>query len=131
MKWWDQMFNTEGVSTTESELNSGTTTTTGPYTPSKSGRLKAIKIVAGYQAATSLVEGGRVRLASAQFGGVDIVVPFQGTGLHTAPADGNPESTNIHECDAPAAAGIPIRGLYMFVDTPTTPTLQVFGLFEG
>jgi hypothetical protein len=129
--WWDQIFNSEGVSITEADLNAGTGTAAGSYAPVKAARIKAIKVVAGYQAATSLVEGGRIRLSCVTFGGVDLVVPFQGNGLHTAPADSNPELLNMSECDLPVSAGVPIAGKYMYVDTPTTPTLQVFAKFEG
>jgi hypothetical protein len=129
--WWEQIFNTEGASITEADLNVGTGTTAGSYSPSKSARLKAVKVIAGYQAATSLVEAGHIRLSSVSFGGVDLVVPFQGNGLHTAAADGNPELLNMSECDLPVTAGTPVAGKYMFIDTPTTPTIQVFAKFEG
>ena len=54
--WEDQMATSTGTSTTEAALTA--------YTPTKSGTLIAVKVMAGYTAATSVVYGSTTTIAA-------------------------------------------------------------------
>lgn len=97
------------------------------WTPSHKGRLKAITVLAGGIAATTLIENGYIRLSSSGFGGVDMVAPFDGHGLFTAPRTGNAFTRT--ECDL-AITQTPIRVFYYHNVLPTTPEITVFAEIE-
>jgi len=99
------------------------------FTPTKSGVLKEVHVYPGGTAATSLVEGGYVKLTCSKFAGVDLFCPFWGSGLRTAPAV--QIQARITICNLAVEAGVPVKGFYYYNTTPTTPELMVYGVFEG
>lgn len=100
------------------------------WNPSVSGRLKKVGVVPGGIAATTLIENGYIKLASAQFGGVDMYVPFNGGGIFTAP--GRPSGMiQWTECDLKLQAGNPVKLFYYNNVLPVTPELTVFAEIEA
>lgn len=100
------------------------------WTPTHKGRIKAIGVLPGGIAATTLIENGYIRLAASIFGGVEMVAPFNGGGLATV--GGNRLASNIQwtECDLPCEVSA-VRVSYYHNVLPVTPEITVFALIEG
>jgi len=121
-RWIELLYQSTGV-TADAE------TKMADFTPTKNATLVGIEIFAGGVAATSLVEGGYVKLTCPTFGGIDMYAPFWGNGLRTAPA---PKVTpNVTPCNLRVIAGTPVKGYYYYTVAPTTPELMIYGVFEG
>jgi len=103
----------------------------GDWTPSVNGRLLAVKVLTGGIAATSLIENGYIRLSCKSFGGVDMVAPFDGGGVFTAPRQKSNSGTQDTGCDLNIVAGVPIHVYYYNNVIPTTPEITVFAVVEG
>lgn len=129
--YYDMMFNTEGVSTAIADLNKGTTGAAGDYNAQKSGQLLTVIVFVAYTAATSLVEVGRVELKCTLWNPNLILFPFEGHGLHTAPGQGGDSNVYKWPVDQAVKSETPIKGQYIFIDTPTTPRLEVYGAFNS
>lgn len=99
------------------------------FTPTKTATLIGIEIILAGQAATSLMEGGYIKMSCPTFGGVDLYCGFAGNGLRTAPA------TTIHPaqhvCILPVSAGTPVKGYINWNVLAVTPEVYVYGIFEG
>jgi hypothetical protein len=105
--------------------------TGSPYNPLKTGKLVKVKLKAGGDAATSLIDGVvRVRLSSPTFGGVYAFVGMPGTGIRTATA-GNPMLEAEEIVDLPVVSGTPVTvEIYQNTGaTPVTPRFEVYGVF--
>lgn len=101
------------------------------YSSLVQGRLKKLILVLGHTAATSLIEGGYVKIKSTSFGGIDHYLPFKGGGLATAPAFGAKELIIEGACDLAVNKNDKIQ-LAIFHDvTPVTPLIKLYGEFEG
>lgn len=126
----DQMFNTDGESTSLADLNNDVSTTTGKYTPLKNGRLLKILIFIGYEAATSLVRDVRVELSNGNWTPNLLKFFAQGSGLQTAPS---PEPVPMeYVIDQPVTESSGITGQYIHVGgVPVTSRITVFGVFQG
>ena len=120
---------TDLMATSTSVATAETAMTGSPYAPKKNGRLKKVKITLSNTAATSLIEGGYIKLTCPAFGGVDLYFPFLGTGLHTAPAQGVPIWE--HDCDVMVQTGVNIAAYIFYNTTPVTPIVSLYGEFEG
>ena len=127
--YWDLMFNTETNSTTLADLNKEGTTTVASYVPKYNGRLLKVMILPQNQAATSLMEGIRVELECTIWRPNRIRFGATGTGLRTAPAF--PQAAPVYDVDQQVATNQEIKGQYLFVDTATTPRIEVWGLFQA
>lgn len=99
------------------------------WTPSVTGRLKAVTVLPGGIAATSLIENGYIKLTCVTFGGVDMYAPFQGIGLETVPRADKHETRT--ECDLQIKAGVPIHLYYYNNVLPVTPEITVFAEIEA
>ena len=99
------------------------------WNPTVSGRLKAVGVLTGGIAATSLIENGYIKLGCSQFGGVDMYAPFDGGGVFTAPRLGKPIQWT--DCDLKITAGVPVKVYYYNNVIPTTPELTVFAEIEA
>jgi len=119
------------IATSTSVATTLTAMTGSPYSPLVSGRLRQVLLTCSGDAATALIEGGYVRLASTSFGGVEVHVPFAGAGIRTAPAF--PIPITIVDCDLPVMTGVTVTAeiINETGDTPVTPRFAVFGVFEG
>lgn len=107
---------------------------TSPFTPPESARLKAVRVVIGRNAATSLIDHIQFKLTSTSFIPNAIEVGGQGTGLQTAPAlQGGAASALDWECDQPVTGNQPItiEGRNVTADTPVTVNALVYGLFDN
>mgnify|MGYP001615360352 CR=1 FL=1 len=91
--------------------------------------MRAVKIIPGGVAATSLVEHGYIKLSCSLFGGIDLLIPFSGMGLQTAPHPAIPIETT--EVDVPVQSGVPVKVYYYHNVVPTTPEIKVFAVIEG
>jgi len=123
MKWL-QAFNTPGESTSLADLNNGTGSTAGSYTPPVDGRIKKIVIMIGYEAATSLVEDVRVELEQAQWSPNRLHFLASGNGIRTAPAFHQPAYE--YDVDLEMKQQAPIIGQYIHsAGSPVTSRIRV------
>lgn len=104
---------------------------TSPYTPDEDGRLLALRGIAGYGAAASLINHVQFRLTCTTFKPNTIHAAVQGCGLYTAPAL-TPAPIDF-PVDQPVKAGVPItvEARNVTADTPVTVNVQLYGLFES
>lgn len=126
----DQMFNTDGESTTLADLNADVSATTGKYSPLKDGRLLKVAIFIHAAAATSLVEGVRIEMTNSNWNPNTLKFGATGNGLRTAPAFHQPAYEWV--IDQPVTEKSPIAGQYVLpTGTPVTNNLAVFGVFQA
>ncbi len=125
----DQMFNTDGESTSLADMNRDTSATTGKYTPLKDGRLLKVIIFIGAEAATSLVEDVRVELSSTEWTPNKLMFAANGSGLRTvAPPQLRPFEYVV---DQPGTKDTTITGQYVHDSgSPVTSRIRVFGVFQ-
>lgn len=129
--WSDLMGEYDSETKTYSAVAGGTSGAASPYTPLKSGRLKAVKLMIANNAATSLVCAVSVRLTCTTFDPNQIVVGIAGNGLMTATI--SQPNTITHVVDQKVTAGVPItvEAANFTADTPVTVGLLIYGVFEG
>lgn len=126
----DQMFNTDGESTSLADMNADVSGTTGKYTPLRDGRLLKVIIFIHASAATSLVEGVRIELTNTNWTPNKIMLGATGNGLRTAPAFHQPAYEYV--VDQPVSEKSGIAGQYILpTGTPVTNNIAVFGVFSG
>jgi hypothetical protein len=92
-------------------------------------RLRAVKIVIGADAATSLTETCDIKLNSPQWGR-DLVISASGAGLRTVPGQAQVDPVT-YECDLPVSASIGIQIQGRWNVTAITPHVSILGLFES
>lgn len=105
-----------------------------PFTPAADGTLRRLRVVINRSAATSLINHVEFRLKCKTFGGVDVEVGGQGSGLQTAPAlQGGAVAESQWEINVPVKAGNPItiEARNVTADTPVTVSALLYGTFEG
>lgn len=126
MKYWRLIGHYNGESQTFEALAGAFQAS--PYTPDADGRLIGIRVIAGGEAATSLVEQFQIRLSCTTFTPNVMHVGGSGVGVRTAPAMSMP--VYDFEVDQPVKAGTPItiEGRHA-VATAVTANIQVYGLF--
>ena len=126
----DQMFNTDGESTSLADLNNDVSSSTGKYKPLLSGKLLKVIIFIGYEAATSLVRDVRVEMTNTKWSPNKLRFFAQGSGLQTAPS---PEPLVAeYVVDQPITEGSEIEGQYIHAGgVPVTSRITVFGVFQG
>lgn len=129
VQYSDEMARHTGVGTVGFVAADGTPGS--PYTPLVSGRLLQVKVHVTGDAVTSLIENVTVKLTSAKFGAVPLIVSVNGANIRTASAF--PLRTGIQNCDLDVQTGVPIVIEIQHVTgaTPVTPQIQVIGVFEG
>ena len=98
------------------------------WTPSMAGRIKRVGVLAGGIAATTLIENGYIKLSSSIFGGVDMIAPFDGGGVFTAPRVQH--SIQWTECDLKCEK-TSVKVYYYHNVAPTTPEITVFAEIEA
>lgn len=98
------------------------------WTPSVAGRLKKIGVLPGGIAATTLIENGYIKLSTSVFGGVDMLAPFDGGGVFTAPR--GQRDIQWTDCDLKVEK-TPIKVFYYHNVAPTTPEITVFAEIEA
>lgn len=101
-----------------------------PYTPDEDARLINVRTIVNAEAATSLVEGGMIRISSTTFKPNAFHVVFSGNGLQTVPA--TPQGYLDHPVDQPVKSGVPItlEGRHVPA-TAVTANVLVLGLFQS
>ncbi len=126
----DQMFNTEGESTSLADLNKGTSGSVGAYTPKKNGRLLKILVFIGGEAVSSLVEDVRVELTNTNWDPNKLMFAANGSGLRTvAPPQLRPFEYVV---DQPVTVESDIDGQYIHSSgSPVTSRIRVFGVFQA
>ncbi len=126
----DQMFNTDGESTSLADMNRDTSVTTGKYTPLKDGRLLKILVFIGGEAVSSLVEDVRVELSSTEWVPNKMMFAANGSGLRTvAPPQLRPFEYVV---DQPVTKDTTITGQYIHSSgSPVTSRIRVFGVFQA
>jgi len=126
----DEMFNTQGESTSLAQLNEGSGTTTGKYTPAVRGKLVRVVLLIAGEAATSLWEFVRVELDATIWTPNKIKIGLAGGGIRTAPAFPTPPAE--WPLDLDVETDQPINGQYIHATnaTPITCNLRVFGIFR-
>lgn len=105
-------------------------TPASPYTPDKSGRLKALRTIVNRSAAASLINHVQFKLTCTTFIPNSIECGAQGSGLQTAPAL---QSEALDwAINQPVQAGVPItiEGRNVTADTPVTVSVLLYGYFE-
>ncbi len=128
--YMDQMFNTDGESTSLADMNRDTSASTGKYTPLKDGRLLKILIFVGGEAVSSLVEDVRIELTSTEWTPNKMMFAANGSGLRTAPqVQYRPFEYVI---DQPVTKNDKITGQYIHSSgSPVTSRIRVFGVFQA
>ncbi len=126
----DQIFNTDGESTSLADMNRDTSATTGKYTPLKDGKLLKILIFIGGEAVSSLVEDVRVELSSTEWKPNKLMFAANGSGLRTvAPPQLRPFEYVV---DQTVAKNDKITGQYIHDSgSPVTSRIRVFGVFQA
>lgn len=126
----DQMFNTDGESTSLADMNNDVSSSTGKYTPLRDGVLKKVIIFIGGEAATSLVEDVRVELSNTNWSPNLLKFGAQGSGLRTAPFI--PAGPFEYVVEQPVTEKSGITGQYIHDSgSPVTSRIRVFGVFTG
>jgi len=122
---------TEYLGIYDAETKTFSALATSPYSPTKSGRLKELRVVVSAAAVTSLTEHVQFKLTCTTFNPNSIYAWAQGSGLATAPRQNLPEF--IIPVDQPVQAGVPItiEGRNLTADTPITVEVHVYAVFEG
>jgi len=126
---WIQAFNTAGESTTLAQMNYGTTTTVGNFSPPVDGTIKKVVIFIGSEAATSLVEDVRVELESTDWSPNRLYFAANGSGLRTATT---PQHFPFeYDTDLPMKKNTSIRGDYIHDSgSPVTSRIRVYFGFQ-
>lgn len=128
----DQMFNRTTADIALTAMNAGTSAVQGTYAPQLKGRLIKIGVFCTPQAATSLAQQGRVELTQTNWNPNTLRFPFAGFGLATAPqAIGGSQLLFEFLVDQPVQTDWPITGNDIFVFSPVTPNLIVYGYFSA
>jgi len=131
----DLMFNLSGAAvTTLTDMNFGTGSVAGAYSPQLDGMLKKITIALVPQAASSLAEHGRVELAQSNWQPNRLRFAVAGFGLQTVAGRGSDGNAREHDyvVDMPVKTAWPITGQVIYPGTgPVTPTVLVTGYFTG
>lgn len=125
----DEMFNTQGESTSLADMNAGSTATAGTYAAKVKGRLVKVVLLWAGEAATSLAENLRVELNCTLWTPNLLKFGLVAAGIRTAPAF--PIPAYEWGMDQVVAPDQPIAGQYVYADaaTPVTCNLRVFGVF--
>lgn len=130
-KSWVLMGEYTAETTSFSECTGGAVVS--PFSPSVSGMLKALRVVANRSAATSLINHILFRLTCAEWTPNKIEVGGQGSGLQTAPALMSGDTSKMDwEVEQPVKAGVPItvEAKNVTADTPVTVSALIYGLIE-
>lgn len=128
----DQMFNRQTADTSLTQLQNGTGSAQGTYSPQLNGRLIKIGVFVTPQAATSLAQQGRVELSQTNWKPNILRFPFAGFGLATAPqAFGGSELLFEFLVDQPVQTDWPITGNQIYFFSPVTPNTIVYGYFSA
>lgn len=103
---------------------------TSPWTPDFNGKLIGLRSIPNRSAATSLVNHIQFKLTSTSFVPNALHVGAQGTGLQTAPSQGDGHMD--WACDQPIKSGVlvTVEGRNVTADTPVTVSCMLYGLFE-
>ncbi len=126
----DQMFNTDGESTSLADMNRDTSSSTGKYTPLKNGKLLKVLIFVGGEAVSSLVEDVRIELTNTEWTPNKMMFAAMGDGLRTAPAVVIPPVEYV--VDQPVTKNDKITGQYIHDSgSPVTSRIRVFGVFQA
>jgi len=131
-KYWDLIAEYDSTTDTYTEAAGGAKAS--PYSPLLSGKLRGIRVVANRDAATSLVDHVQIKLSCATFKPNAFSVGVQGSGLQTAPAlQSGAAAQSDYEVDQDIQVGsqITIEGRNVGADTQVTPSVLVYGCFEG
>lgn len=115
----------------DAETKTFTAFGSGAYTPTSTGILKALRVMIGAAAATSLIEHVQFRLTCDKFTPNAIECGHSGNGLATAPAFKPPPVD--WPIDQPIESGVPItlEGRNLTGDTPVGVEVYLFGLIEN
>ncbi len=129
MIYSDEMFNTQGESTSLADLNGGSSGAVANYTVPYAGKLIRVILLWAGEAATSLVENLRVELKCTLWSPNIQKFGLVGGGIRTAPAV--PVGAFEWPLDQPVAPQQTISGQYVHATaaTPITSNLRVFGVF--
>lgn len=127
-RYWRVIGHYNGEAQTYEALAGGFQTS--PYTPDEDARLINVRTIVNAEAATSLVEGGMIRLSCTTFKPNAFHVAFSGNGLQTVPA--TPQGYLDHPVDQPVKSGVPItlEGRHV-IATAVTANVLVLGLFQS
>lgn len=127
-----QMFNSDSESASLADMNNGTSSTVGDFSPLRDGRLLKVIVSIGYTAAASLIEDIRIELTNTNFTPNTMMFAVSGDGLHTAPHFSGPRSFVEYVVDQPVTQSSPISGqLIHSTGTPVTSNVRVLGVFSG
>ncbi len=126
-----EMFNSQVESTSLVDMNTGSTGSTGVYSPPISGRLLKVILMWAGEAATSLVENVRVELECTLWDPNRLHFGLVGAGIRTATTPPIPPFEYV--IDQPVKTDTPITGqiIHDTAATPITSNLRVFGVFQS
>lgn len=128
MRYWRVIGHYNGEATTYEALAG--TFQTSPYNHDENAKLKAIRVVANGEAATSLMEGIQFRLSCTAWKPNVMHVVGSGNGLCTVPKI--PPPVLDYEVDEPVQVGVPITiEARHAVATAVTCNVLLLGLFES
>ena len=128
----DVMYNLGGAAvTTLTQMNSGTSSTAGTYSPQLNGTLKKIDIMVTPQAATSLAESGRIELSQTNWKPNILRFAFPGFGLQTVVGRGSDgwNRAGSYLVEQPVQTDWPITGNIIYFFSPVTPNAVITGTF--
>lgn len=125
----DEMFNTQGESTSLADMNVGSSAAVGNYTVAYNGRLAKVTLLWAGEAATSLAEAARVELECTIWVPNRLKFGIVMAGIRTAPAF--PIAPVDWACDQMVSTDQAIKGQYIHntAATPITSNLRCYGTF--
>ncbi len=126
-----EMFNSQVESSTLVDMNAGTGSTTGAFSPVLNGKLLKVILMWAGEAVTSLIENVRVQLTSTLWDPNQMEFGLVGANIRTAPAF--PIGAFEYVVDQPVRTDHPISGQIVYDNavTPVTCDLKVYGVFSG
>ncbi len=127
------MFNSDSESTSLADMNNGTSSTVGDFSPLRDGKLLKVIVSIGYTSASSLIEGIRIELTETDWVPNTLMFYVSGEGLHTAPHFSGTRGFTEYVVDQPVSKASPIAGQLIHVGgaSPVTSNVFVFGVFSG
>lgn len=131
-QYWDRMGTSTNTLTTLADFFLGISATAGRYSTQYDGTLKMVRVITGYQAATSLQEGVRIELTCSLWTPNKIVFDVTGHGVHTAPGVASNSNSWDIVINQPVAPSNPITMQAVQLETSAvTPRIILDGLFEA
>lgn len=127
-KYWVYMGEYDAESTTFTEFAGGAGAS--PYNPDTDGTLKALRVMIGADAVTTLTEQVEIRLTCTKFKPNAIHCGAGGIGLATAPRQQVMPVDWVVDQEIKSGVPVKLEGRNITADTPVGVSVHLYGLIE-